>query len=310
VSSQVDPAAPDLRRDPLSGRLVVVAPVRAARPGALARAEQRIDPAEAASCPFCAGHEDETPPETLRLPAEGPWQIRVVPNLYPAFAGQEVVVHSPRHLHFLAELDDGVIALIAEAWQARAGAHDGYLHAFVNEHALAGATLPHSHSQLVWLDDPPPEMALELRGERCPLCPPPGGDDLVVAGRDGVSLRAAWAGRAPYELLVHPVEHEGDPWHSPRLVTALRLAVDGLRRLHAVEGLCPMSLWLHASGHWHLEVLPRLTTFGGIELGAGIYVNPLRPEDAAARLREATLYASDSVSASSSGSTGSSSPAT
>ncbi len=224
--------------------------------------------------------------------------MRVVPNRYPAFDGQEVVVHSPRHVHFLTELSSDDLALVAEAWQARAGAREGYLHAFVNEHALAGATLPHSHSQLVWLAGPPPEVDAELGPGPCPLCAPAGGEELVVAERDGVSLRAAWAGRAPYELLVHPVEHEGDPWRSRRLAVALALAVDGLRRLHAVEGLCPTNLWLHASGHWHLEVVPRLTTFGGIELGAGIYVNPLRPEDAAARLRAGGSYSSGSSSSS------------
>jgi UDPglucose--hexose-1-phosphate uridylyltransferase len=50
----------------------------------------------------------------------------------------------------------------------------------------------------------------------------------------------------------------------------------------------PLNAWLHDRGHWHIEVLPRLTVFAGIELGAGIYVNSLAPEAAAAALREAT----------------------
>ena len=60
-----------------------------------------------------------------------------------------------------------------------------------------------------------------------------------------------------------------------------------LGRLHAVEGLVPANAWLHDRGHWHIEVVPRLTVFAGIELGAGIYVNALAPEDAAAALRDA-----------------------
>jgi UDPglucose--hexose-1-phosphate uridylyltransferase len=309
VSKPADSAGPELRRDPLSGRLVVIAPIRASRPGTFRRREPRIDHSEAESCPFCAGHEEQTPPESLRLPVAGQWRIRVVPNLYPAFAGQEVVVHSPRHVHFLTELSDDDVALIARAWQARAAARGGYLHAFVNEHALAGASLPHSHSQLVWLAGPPPELTREIERHGCPLCDPPGGGGLVVAERGGVCVRAAWAGRTPYELLVQPIEHESDPWLSPRLATALQLAVEGLRRLHDVEGACPMNLWLHASDHWHLEVVPRLTTFGGVELGAGIYVNPLRPEDAAARLRAATDYSSGSESSASSTSSSSSTAA-
>ena len=307
MNAPADPAGPELRRDPLSGRLVVIAPVRASRPGAFRRRELLADPTEAESCPFCAGHEDRTPPETLRLPATGEWRVRVIPNLYPAFAGQEVVVHSPQHVHFLTELPDDGVALIADAWQKRAAARGGYLHAFVNEHALAGASLPHSHSQLVWLAGPPPELTRERERGDCPLCDPADGAELVVAERGGICLRAAWAGRSPYELLVHPLEHDGDPWQSPRLAGALRIAVDGLRRLYEIEGPCPMNLWLHASDHWHLEIVPRLTTFGGIELGAGIYVNPLRPEDAAARLRAAAGYSSSSESSASSGSSSSSS---
>jgi len=62
---------------------------------------------------------------------------------------------------------------------------------------------------------------------------------------------------------------------------------ESLRRLHALEGPAPVNAWLHDLGHWHVEVLPRLTVFAGIELGAGIYVNSLAPEDAAAALRDA-----------------------
>ena len=62
---------------------------------------------------------------------------------------------------------------------------------------------------------------------------------------------------------------------------------DALRRLHTLEGPAPVNAWVHDTGHWHVEVLPRLTVFAGIELGAGIYVNTLAPEDAAAALRNA-----------------------
>ena len=89
-------------RDELSGREVVYAPGRARRPGA---ARGTLDPPserELADCPFCAGHEERTPPEVHR---EGdPWLVRVVPNLYPAFERQEVVVSSPRHVRSFAEL--------------------------------------------------------------------------------------------------------------------------------------------------------------------------------------------------------------
>jgi UDPglucose--hexose-1-phosphate uridylyltransferase len=70
-------------------------------------------------------------------------------------------------------------------------------------------------------------------------------------------------------------------------VTALSVLAEALRRLRRVEGPVPLNAWLHDDGHWHIEVLPRLTVFAGIELGAGIYVNSLPPETAAAALRDA-----------------------
>jgi UDPglucose--hexose-1-phosphate uridylyltransferase len=285
-------AGAELRRDPVSGRVVIVAPGRSHRPGAFRHTPLEVAPEELAACPFCAGHENRTPPATLRLPTGGEtWQVRVVPNLYPAFAGQEVVIHTPRHCHFLAELGDDEIAVVAEAWQSRAQARTGYLHAFVNERAEAGSSVPHTHSQLVWFDRPPPEVEHERSAAACPVCDVPGTDELVIAERDGVLLRAAWAGRMPYELIVAPVTHAGDPWHDDRLATALQLTAEGLRRLHRLEGPCPTNLWLHASGHWHVEVVPRLTVLGGIELGAGYFVNPIAPEAAAAALRNAKISA-------------------
>ena len=145
-----------MRRDPLTGRLVVVAPDRGRRPGAFPQLEPPPDPGELDECPFCAGREDRTPPETLRLPAEGDWQVRVVPNLYPAFERQEVVVHAPR----ASALDHRAFRRSARprrgglAIARRRSA--SYVHAIVNEGRLAGASLPHTHSQLVWLREPPP----------------------------------------------------------------------------------------------------------------------------------------------------------
>jgi UDPglucose--hexose-1-phosphate uridylyltransferase len=280
----------DLRIDPLSGRQVVIAPGRARRPGAWRKTVEPPSAEELDACPFCAGREDRTPPETLRLGSD-PWQVRVVPNLYPAFERQEVVVLTPRHARSLVELTGAELAVVAEAWAARSAAARAegfpYVHAFVNEGREAGSSLPHAHAQLLWLREPPPEVAGEapqLRAGRCALCAL---DGPLVAERAGLRLVAAPAPRSPYELLVAPVEHRAGGLEDALLADALALAVDGIRRLHAVEGPVPLNLWLHGGEHWHIEVLPRLGYLAGIELGAGAYISPVAPEDAAARLRDA-----------------------
>lgn len=254
----------------------MIAPDRAGRPGADAPAIEPLSQEELDACPFCAGREDRTPPETLRL--GDPWRVRVVPNLYPAFERHEVVVHSPRHARSLDELDDDEIAVVAEAWQRRARDEPAaYLYAFVNEGRLAGASLAHSHSQLVWLPGPPPAV----RAESGPLPL----EENVVLERGGVVLTCPPAGRSPYDLLVAPAEPEGGAFESPRLAAALWLVAEGLRRVRRGVGPCPANVWLHDGPRWHLEVLPRLTTYAGLELGAGIWVSTLAPEVAASQLR-------------------------
>jgi UDPglucose--hexose-1-phosphate uridylyltransferase len=301
----------------------VIAPSRARRPGAERRStEQELG--DATGCPFCEGREGATPPETFALgppgrAADAPgWRVRVVPNKFPAFGPwsdegdrttglfarraargrQEVVIHSPRHVRTLSDLSVRELGWVAEAWQARAAAArergSPYVQALVNEGAEAGASLQHSHSQLVWLSEEPPIVVQERKAQAaeggCVLCRVLA-EELeqrirVVSERDGLVLLCPFAGRQPYELLVAPKECEGDPFASPLLGSALTLVAEGLRRLHVAEGAVPVNIWLHTAGHWHLEVLPRLTVLAGLELGVGYFVNTLAPESAAGVLRE------------------------
>jgi len=212
-----------------------------------------------------------TPPETLVLPEEGDWRVRVVPNLYPALERQEVVVHSRRHIRTLAELEDDEPELVAEAWQRRAAAHAGYVHALVNEGREAGSSLPHSHSQLVWLPEPPPAHAR------------PRVEAFLEGG--GLVAGCPWASRLPYETVIAPAEPDPAGIQSPLLGPAVRLLAEIVRRLHAVEGPVPLNAWLEHDEHdWRIVLLPRLTILAGLELGAGIFVNTLPPEEAAQRL--------------------------
>lgn len=301
----------------------MVAPARARRPGApRAAAQDAAD--DPVGCPFDEGRETATPPETFAIgppgrPPDTPgWRVRVVPNKFPAFGPwprdgdrpdgllarraavgrQEVVVHSPRHVRTIAELGVRELELVAEAWQARAEAAREagfqYVHALVNEGAGAGASLPHTHSQLVWLEEVPPLVAQEHEllkaAGSCVLC-----DVLeeersqrmrVVEERDGIILLCPFAGRQPYEMLAAPLDCEDDPFTSRQLASALTLVAEGVRRLRVNEGPVSLNIWLHAGGHWHLEILPRLGVLAGVELGAGYFVNTMAPESAAGVLRE------------------------
>jgi UDPglucose--hexose-1-phosphate uridylyltransferase len=281
-------------------------------------------PHDPAGCPFCEGREQATPPETFAVappgrPADAPgWRVRVVPNKFPAFGPwpadkgreglfarrpavgrQEVVVHSPRHVLSLADLGSRELDDVARAWQARAAAarEAGFPHlqAILNEGRAAGASLAHSHSQLVWLANEPPAAELERRqdsaGGGCLVCrllaEETSARIRLVAQRDGLVLLCAYAGRVPYEMLIVPRRCEDEPFGSDLLAGALALAAEGIRRLHAAEGRVAVNMWLRAEGHWRLDIVPRTTVFAGLELGVGYFVNTMAPESAAGVLREA-----------------------
>lgn len=302
----------------------MVAPTRARRPGA-PRPQEARERNDAAGCPFCEGREAATPPETFALGRPGRaadtpgWWVRVVPNKFPAFGPwsrdgdrteglfarraavgrQEVVVHSPRHVRSLADLTGRELEHVARAWQARAAAarEEGFAHvqAIINEGRAAGASLAHGHSQLVWLESEPPLVAQERlaqeSAEGCLLCRLLT-EELahrirVVDERDGLVLLCPFAGRQPYEMMVAPTTCESDSWEGEALAHALTLLADGIRRLRAAEPDAPVNVWLHTGGHWHMELVPRLSVLAGLELGSGYYVNTLAPESAAGVLREA-----------------------
>jgi UDPglucose--hexose-1-phosphate uridylyltransferase len=125
----------------------------------------------------------------------------------------------------------------------------------------------------VWLPEQPPVRAR------------PKGNPFLELG--GLAATCPWASRLPYETVIAPIEPEADGLSSPLLAPALRLLAGLVRRLHDLEGPVPLNAWLESGGgDWRIVLLPRLTVLAGLELGAGIFVNTLPPEEAAARLKD------------------------
>lgn len=166
----------ELRQDPSTRDWVVIAPERGLRPRLVAQPPARVAGETEASCPFCAGHEAETPPEVWRLPPERtePWRVRVVPNRYPMLAPDgtprrevspdgfvrmpgigrhEVIVESPDHSADLARADNPSVAAVLNAYRARYRAlraeGAGVILIFRNHGARAGTSIAHPHSQIV-----------------------------------------------------------------------------------------------------------------------------------------------------------------
>ena len=225
----------------------------------------------------------------------------------PARGSHEVIINSPQPVTSLAELSVEQVAAAVEVWRERMREHrdSAYVHLIVNERREAGASLPHTHAQLYALDFVPGAVARERERFGAYATRTMGGNllaDLVqeevrrreriVAIDDHTVLIAAYAGRVPFQLLIAPrtprmrFEDEG-PSGAAMLHQALsRLA----RRLGSSP---PLNLWVRTAPPgaehfcWRIDILPRLTYLAGLELGAGVHLNIVAPEQAAAQLREA-----------------------
>jgi len=221
----------EYRVDPETGDWNVVAPERAARP---------VDrtPGDAARCPFCPGHEDLTPPEVARFPADGPWQVRVVPNRYaivtpagpdgaasrwtdrggdvrPATGRHEVVVESPQHdgdLRFATTAQAAaVLRVLRDRCRALAADRPAAIVVFRNHGVAAGTSLRHPHSQIISLDQVPP--GLQRRWDRTRVHFARTGrrlhDDLAAAERaDRVRVVSDAGGLLVYQPKASAVGHQ------------------------------------------------------------------------------------------------------
>ena len=291
----------EYRRCPATGRTVVVAPGRADRPNASPRPARE---SAGGPCPFCPGNEAETPPELFAIRDANGWQSRVVPNKFPAveagsaaFGYHEVLVECPEHFSRPTELDDWQFANIFRAYRERLLYHAGNprieaVTIFKNVGADAGASLAHSHSQLIALPFVPAALLEELGSPRCEFCRMKDEPSRVVAESERFVVACPFAPRFAYEMWAMPKDHE------PRFEAISEFAeLAGLmkRALVALDRALnfPAYNWfLHTAPrgayphfHWHFEIVPRLSRVAGFEWGSGVFVNDVFPERAAAELR-------------------------
>jgi UDPglucose--hexose-1-phosphate uridylyltransferase len=317
-----------LRLNPLTGRWVVISARRADRPGQLISPQIPVELTPVTPCPFCPGNEDETLPPIETYGRNGEWVVRVVPNKYPAFEGDdylrvnnlgpvftqaaasgahEVLVFTRDHDRGWADLDDAQVAVTMAAIRDRVEDHARhrairYTQVIVNQGREAGASLHHPHAQLVGVPFVPGEIADEEAGFRrfegsCLLCTTVEAEDAahhrVVYEDDRVLVVCPFWSGAPYEMLVLPRHHEAHLSSAePQDVTAVGGAIRScLSRLRTELGEVSYNLVFHTAPHrhagpyhWHVHIVPRLTSVPGFEQGTGVAINIIPPELAAQHL--------------------------
>jgi UDPglucose--hexose-1-phosphate uridylyltransferase len=312
----------EIRVDALSGLRTIVAPGRAARldeqgdPFAEGN-EAQTPPEVFAVRPD--GSEPDAPGWLVRvfpnrypaLEPDSPVAARDAKgHIFTALAGtgaHEVIVNSPRNVVALSQLEPAELSLAMDVWRERMRAHPqaACMHLFVNEGERGGASRRHTHAQLLALDFVPALIARERERFGAYAVQTMGQqllDDIVseevrrrervVAIDDEAVLLAPYAAALPYQLMLVPrrprmrFEDEG-PTGAPLLHDALgRLA----RRF---DDGPPLNLWIRTAPRgaehfcWRIDIVPRLQAIAGLELGSGLNLSCVTPEQAAAELREA-----------------------
>ena len=331
---------PELRKDPIVGRWVILAPDRAKRPHAYKR--ESVQP-EGEFCPFCSGNEETTPSEIIAYREAGSetdesgWRVRVIPNKFPALqiegelsksgdgmydqmngvGAHEVIIECPHHETSMARLPVENIREVLWVYRDRLvdlKRDPRLVHGliFKNVGELAGASLDHSHSQLIVTPVVPITVWEEMTGAleffnyrgRCIYCDmiqqELATDTRIVLDTPNFVVFCPYASRFTFETWIVPKNHSSHYENIPRqgieemgvvLKTALSklaVALDEPAYNYIIH-TAPFDSNELKHYHWHLEIFPRLTRVAGFEWGSGFYINPVMPEQAAAFLRDVVI---------------------
>ncbi len=266
-------------------RWVVIAPGRTKRPDETAP----VQPV----CPFCTGNEAITPPEVYRIgegAKDGPgWQVRVVPNLYPITDIHEVIIHSPDDAQDIEELPLEQVTRIVTSYRDRYCFYkeSGHVLIFCNHGLHAGASLTHPHSQLVVV---PRQINLDTLS-REPLA-------NIVEENTYFRTYCPDFSQWPCEVWIVP-KGVGTKFcdvtdeELPDLAEVLQKAIqrvkavydDSTSVIHHPDIPFGYNFYIYHGVNWYIRIIPRFIHRAGFELGTGLNVNVVDPEDAAERLK-------------------------
>ncbi|WP_334102674.1 galactose-1-phosphate uridylyltransferase [Methanothrix soehngenii] len=326
---------PEIRRHYFLEEYCIIAAERNKRPSDFLVA--KAVPGDEKDCPFCPGHEDRTPPTIAAYTDDGIltqdkmgselWQIRVFLNAYPtmiprpeppaaewiSLPGQgyhEVIVDSRDHRKNPRDFGKKHLEMLVSAYTDRYrhySSHEDvkYITIFKNWGKESGASLSHSHSQLITLPFLPPQMKREeeaiSRSSFCPYC--------NIVDRESASCRlinendhwilfAPFYSLMPYETWILPKRHLGNltDLRDEEQKSLASILAELLRILYSTLDDPPYNLMifqLPKEYHFNIRIQPIVSRIAGFERSSGIYVNPVPPELAAAELRNFCLPPKD-----------------
>ncbi|MFA6410044.1 MAG: galactose-1-phosphate uridylyltransferase [Candidatus Buchananbacteria bacterium] len=309
---------PEIRKDYIQEKYVIIAPRRNKRPHDTERPE-RLGKAKKEECVFCPERIDKlskvlmTVKETKEK--KEPWAIKVINNKFPsvstnnpkAYGQQEVIVETPDHVK---EIEDLSVKRIAEifrvyAERTRKISKDekiDYILIFKNNGGAAGASLQHAHSQIFATSFLPPHLkdkalrvqSYNLTHGRCVYCDvikkERKGPRLVFEDKNAIAF-CPWAPMHNYEIWLMPKRHidnitDLNPAERLSLAKFLQKILKKINQLNL-----PYNYYFHQvihdnDQHLYLKITPRGSIWAGVEIGSGLIINPVSPEDAAKFYRQ------------------------
>lgn len=299
---------PEIRKDYIQDKYVIIAPVRKKRPHNIEKPRQE-KPTKAKDCVFCPPEIIKTK-DLLTFNDKKEWLVKVVANKYPAVAPtfsqaygmQDVVIETPNHHLELEDLEIGHIAKILEAYAQRTKEISKdkkieYILIFKNNGGRAGASIQHAHSQIFATQFLPPHLfdksqkqqAYKLEKGQCIYC------DVINQERNG----PRWVFEDQHNVCFTPYAsmHHYEVWIMPKrhldnitlLTEEERLSFAKILKqiLKKISKLgLPYNYYFHQlindeDQHLYIKIKPRGNIWAGVEIGSGLIINPVAPEEAA-----------------------------
>jgi len=338
---------------------VLVATARGMRPKKKEERLERDTRKHVETCPFCRGNESMTPPALLTTPDETQWDIRIVENLFAilgddekrsnlvmglqqtidGYGRHEVIIDHSEHGIAVYDMTEQHIAQVFKTYRNRmlalyeADDRIRYVLVFKNFGPAAGASIPHTHSQLIAMPVIPENVHSEIHHSEdyfekhhqcifCSLIDEALTFEATIYDRDSGQVRRKvdigqyiiertehfiaikpFASRYEWEVHIFPLNHQADfiDCSDDFLDDFSGLLQRTMRRLDTVLEGVQYNYFMHTlphgdeykknakSYHWHLEITPRTSIPTGFELGSGLFVNTISPEEAAQQLRDVEL---------------------
>lgn len=266
-----------------SRRWVIVSSHRVNRP------DENNSHTALSACPFCPGNEKLTPGETFRMGGgvvdQSGWSVRVIPNKYPITDFHEVIIHSPDEERDIQDLPLSQVELILKTYKARFNffREKGQVLIFCNHGEHAGASIHHPHSQLVVI---PSQINLDALS-----CEP---RNNMVLENTYFDVYCPDFSQWPYESWIVPKKENRlfgdiDEAQIIDLASILQKILKKLEHVYRESKLTTApfgyNFYIYPKENWYIRIIPRFIHRAGFELGTGLSVNVVDPEDAAKELK-------------------------